>query len=63
MGVHIPISLKTQAEARTLIIASNNGAMPATGEPNLVASQDMIIGCHFLTIENTGLSYIFESIV
>ena len=63
MGVHIPLSLKTQAEARTLIISSNNCALPATGGPNLVSSQDMVIGCYFLTIEDTGIFYIFEKIV
>lgn len=63
MGIHIPISLKTQAEARTLLISSNNCSLPATGESNLIASQDMVIGCYFLTVEDTSLFYIFKTIV
>jgi|LakMenE01Jun11ns_1017448.scaffolds.fasta_scaffold9722010_2 DNA-directed RNA polymerase beta' subunit len=63
MGVHIPISLKTQAEARTLIMSSNNCSSPATGEPSLISSQDMILGCYFLTIENISLFYLFDKIV
>jgi DNA-directed RNA polymerase subunit beta' len=63
MGIHIPISLKTQAEARALLISSNNCALPSTGEPNLISSQDMVIGCYFLTVEDTRLFYIFKKIV
>jgi DNA-directed RNA polymerase subunit beta' len=63
MGIHIPLSLKTQAECRVLMISSNNCNSPATGLPNLVPSQDMILGCYFLTIENSSLFYLLESIV
>jgi DNA-directed RNA polymerase subunit beta' len=63
MGVHIPISLKTQSEARTLLSSYGNCALPANGEPNLIGSQDTVIGCYFLTVENTKLFYIFERIV
>jgi len=63
MAIHIPLSLKAQAEARTLIISSNNCTSPATGQPNLIPSQDMILGCYALTIENSSLSYIIRKIV
>lgn len=63
MGVHIPLGLKSQSEARTLIISSNNCTSPATGQPNIVPSQDMVLGCYFLTIENTNLFYLLEKIL
>lgn len=63
MGIHIPLSLKAQAEARTLMISSNNCTSPATGQPNISPSQDMVLGCYFLTIENSSLSYILKKIV
>lgn len=63
MAVHIPISLKAQAEARTLMIASNNCTSPATGQPNITLSQDMILGCYVLTIENGSLHYLLKKIV
>lgn len=62
MGVHIPLSLKTQAEARLLMISTNNCTSPATGQANIVPSQDMILGYYFLTIENTSLFYILKKI-
>lgn len=62
MGIHIPLSLKTQAESRVLMISANNCNSPATGLPNLVPSQDMILGCYFLTTENTSLFYILKNI-
>lgn len=62
MGVHLPISLKSQSEARVLMISSNNCILPATGQPNIIPSQDMILGCYFLTIENTNLFYLLKKI-
>lgn len=63
MGVHIPLSLKSQAEARILMISSNNCTSIATGQPNIVPSQDMILGCYFLTTENTSLYYVINNIL
>nr|YP_007317179.1 beta' subunit of RNA polymerase [Monomorphina aenigmatica]AFZ88781.1 beta' subunit of RNA polymerase [Monomorphina aenigmatica] len=63
MGIHIPLSLKAQTEARVLMISSNNCNSPATGQPNIVPSQDMILGCYFLTIENTSLYYLLQNIL
>nr|YP_009145380.1 RNA polymerase beta' subunit [Cryptoglena skujai]AKL39005.1 RNA polymerase beta' subunit [Cryptoglena skujai] len=62
MGIHIPLSLKAIAEARTLMISSNNCTSPATGLTNIIPSQDMILGCYFLTIENTSLYNILKNI-
>jgi DNA-directed RNA polymerase beta' subunit len=62
MGIHIPITLKAQAEARTLMISSNNLTSPATGQSNVNPSQDMILGCYFLTIENGLLYYLLKKI-
>lgn len=63
MGIHLPLSLKGQAEARTLMISANNCTIPATGDSNLNPSQDMILGCYFLTNENINLFYLLEKIV
>nr|YP_010700492.1 RNA polymerase subunit beta' [Strombomonas costata]WCH63630.1 RNA polymerase subunit beta' [Strombomonas costata] len=62
MGVHIPLSLKTQAEARLIMISANNCTSPATGLPNILPSQDMILGCYYLTVENTRLYYLLQQI-
>ena len=62
MGVHLPLSLKAQAEARTLIISLNHSLSPANGLPNILPSQDMVLGCYFLTIENGNLDYILNNI-
>ena len=63
MGIHIPISLKSQTEARTLMLSSNNCNSPSNGEPNIIPSQDMTLGCYFLTIENNSLFYIIKKIM
>lgn len=63
MGIHIPLSLKAQAEARTLLIASNQCNSVATGEANIIPSQDMIIGLYFLSSENTSIKYLFKKIL
>nr|YP_010700313.1 RNA polymerase subunit beta' [Euglena undulata]WCH63457.1 RNA polymerase subunit beta' [Euglena undulata] len=63
MGVHIPLSLKAQAEARTLIMSTNNCTSAATGQPNISPSQDMILGCYYITIENGSLFYLLKKIL
>lgn len=63
MAIHIPITLKAQAEARTLMLSANNCNLPASGQPNLVLSQDMILGCYALTIENNSLNYLLKKIL
>ncbi|MDY7022105.1 MAG: DNA-directed RNA polymerase subunit gamma [Cyanobacteriota bacterium] len=52
MAVHVPLSIESQAEARLLMLASNNILSPATGSPIVTPSQDMVLGCYYLTAEN-----------
>jgi DNA-directed RNA polymerase subunit beta' len=52
MAVHIPLSLEAQAEARLLMLAPYNFLSPATGEPIVTPSQDMVLGCYYLTTDN-----------
>ena len=52
MAVHVPLSLEAQAEARLLMLASNNILSPATGRPIITPSQDMVLGCYYLTADN-----------
>lgn len=54
MAVHIPLSLEAQAEARLLMLAPYNFLSPATGEPIILPSQDMVLGCYYLTTENAS---------
>jgi DNA-directed RNA polymerase beta' subunit len=51
MAVHVPLSLESQAEARLLMMASNNILSPATGRPIVTPSQDMVLGCYYLTAD------------
>ncbi len=55
MAVHIPLSLEAQAEARLLMLASNNILSPATGLPIVAPSQDMVLGCYYLTAKDPSL--------
>ncbi|MEL7501555.1 MAG: DNA-directed RNA polymerase subunit gamma [Cyanobacteria bacterium J06554_6] len=52
MAVHVPLSLESQSEARLLMLASNNVLSPATGRPIITPSQDMVLGCYYLTAVN-----------
>lgn len=54
MAVHLPLSVEAQAEARILMLASNNILKPSDGRPVTLPSQDMIIGLHHLTTEKPG---------
>jgi DNA-directed RNA polymerase subunit beta' len=51
MAVHIPLSVEAQMEARTLMLASNNVLFPASGEPSIVPSQDVVLGLYYATRE------------
>ena len=62
MGVHLPLTLKSQSESRILMISSNNCTSPATGQPNILPSQDMVLGCYFLTTQNISLTYLLDNI-
>jgi DNA-directed RNA polymerase beta' subunit len=49
MAVHVPLSLESQLEARLLMMANNNILSPANGSPIAVPTQDIILGCYYLT--------------
>ena len=52
MAVHVPLSIEAQSEARLLMLATNNILAPATGQPIITPSQDMVLGIYYLTIDN-----------
>jgi len=54
MAVHVPLSEEAQAEARVLMLASNNILNPKDGKPIVTPSQDMVLGNYYLTLEKEG---------
>lgn len=54
MAVHVPLSLEAQAEARFLMLSSNNILKLSDGKPVMTPTQDMVIGCYYLTIVKEG---------
>ena len=57
MAIHIPLSLEAQAECYMLMLAPYNFLSPANSDPIIMPSQDMVLGCYYLTINNIpGLS-------
>jgi len=65
MAVHVPLSLEAQMEARMLMLSSHNILHPANGQPIAVPSQDMILGCYYLTkpkSKDIGSGKLFGSI-
>src|SRR5210317_481973 len=52
MAVHIPLSINAQAECYMLMLAPYNFLSPASGEPIIMPSQDMVLGCYYLTVNN-----------
>ena len=52
MAVHIPLSIEAQAECYMLMLAPYNFLSPANGEPIITPSQDMVLGCYYLTVNN-----------
>ena len=54
MAVHVPLSVEAQMEARTLMLASNNILFPASGEPSIVPSQDVVLGLYYTTRDRTN---------
>ena len=54
MAVHVPLSEEAQAEARVLMLASNNILNPKDGKPIVTPSQDMVLGNYYLTMEEKG---------
>jgi len=51
MAVHVPLTLEAQLEARALMMSTNNILSPASGEPIIVPSQDVVLGLYFMTRE------------
>lgn len=66
MAVHIPLSLEAQAECYMLMLAPYNFLSPANGEPIIMPSQDMVLGCYYLTVNNiknlSGSNHYFSSL-
>ncbi len=54
MAVHVPLSMEAQAEARFLMLAANNILKPQDGKPVISPTQDMVIGCYYLTCVRPG---------
>ena len=72
MAVHVPLSIEAQAEARMLMLATNNLLAPANGKPIVSPSQDMVLGMYYLTYLTTmkdpnqevqGYFYSFEDAI
>ena len=51
MAVHVPLSAEAQAEARILMLSSNNILSPASGKPITTPTQDMVLGIYYLTAD------------
>ncbi len=49
MAVHVPLSLEAQSEARALMMSTNNVLSPASGDPVIVPSQDIVLGIYYMT--------------
>jgi DNA-directed RNA polymerase subunit beta' len=54
MAVHLPLSIEAQVECRVLMMSVNNILSPASGKPIMTPSQDMVLGCYWLTKERLG---------
>ena len=51
MAVHVPLTIEAQLEARALMMSTNNVLLPASGEPVIVPSQDVVLGVYYMTRE------------
>ncbi len=54
MAVHVPLSFEAQLEARVLMLSTNNVLVPSSGRPIAIPSQDMVLGCYYLTKVRKG---------
>ncbi len=54
MAVHLPLSAEAQAEARLLMLSAHNVLSPANGKPIATPTQDMVLGCYYLTVMKEG---------
>ena len=55
MAVHVPLSIEAQLEARTLMMSTNNILSPASGDPIIVPSQDIVLGLYYMTRESINV--------
>ncbi len=55
MAVHLPLSIEAQAECKLLIESTNNILSPSSGSPIVTPTQDMVLGCYYLTVDNEYL--------
>ncbi|MBE8232105.1 MAG: DNA-directed RNA polymerase subunit beta', partial [Endozoicomonadaceae bacterium] len=65
MAVHIPLSLEAQLEARALMMSTNNILAPASGDPIIVPSQDVVLGLYYITrdrVSAKGQNMIFADV-
>src|SRR5574342_410300 len=51
MAVHVPLSVESQMEARLLMMAPNNIFSPSSGKPIITPTQDITLGCYYLTAD------------
>ncbi|MDQ3555598.1 MAG: DNA-directed RNA polymerase subunit beta' [Gemmatimonadota bacterium] len=61
MAVHVPLSFEAQLEARVLMLSSNNILLPSNGRPIAAPSQDIVIGCYWLTKERENFEAAFQA--
>jgi DNA-directed RNA polymerase subunit beta' len=59
MAVHVPLSFEAQLEARVLMLSSNNILLPSNGRPIAAPTQDIVMGCYFLTKEQANFGAAF----
>ena len=52
--MHVPLSVEAQMEARVLMMSTNNILSPATGRPVIGPTQDIVLGCYYMTRERPG---------
>ncbi|MDP2482786.1 MAG: DNA-directed RNA polymerase subunit beta' [Candidatus Palauibacterales bacterium] len=60
MAVHVPLSFEAQLEARILMLSSNNVLKPSNGRPIAAPSQDMVLGCYYVTKAPPGFDRITD---
>ena len=56
MSVHVPLTLEAQLEARALMMSTNNVLSPASGEPIIVPTHDVVLGLYYMTREKVGVT-------
>ena len=66
MAVHLPLSIEAQVEAHTLMLSTNNIFGPANGRPIMSPSQDVVMGCYYITMsqpDRKGEGMVFSSLL